>query len=428
MIETPLTLRCGLALSNRLVKASLTEGLSDARRDPGDAYLQLYRRWSRSGAGLMLTGNVVLDPMHSVRPGDIVVGPESSKPALRAWAEVCKSGGTCAMVQVNHAGRQTMLAVNPKPLAPSAVAAVKMLKAFGRPYEASLEEIADVIKRFGKAAEVLEEAGFDGVQVHAAHGYLLNQFLSPLSNRRTDRYGGSVENRARALIEAVREVRSRVSRSFAVAVKLNSADFQRGGFTEDESLQVVKLLENEGLDFIELSGGTYEQPASFGHKGEAQVATRSSTREREAYFLSFARRVRQQSKMPLMVTGGFRHRGAMAEAIAEGAVDLIGLGRPMALQPDLPRQLLSGEVEASAPLPSRWGRFRELGGAAELAWYGAQLERMSVGLEPDPNLPVWSTLFRSLWSDTRRGFSQRKNAKKSEARAGRGEPSTLVGA
>jgi 2,4-dienoyl-CoA reductase-like NADH-dependent reductase (Old Yellow Enzyme family) len=238
----------------------------------------------------------------------------------------------------------------------------------------------------------VERAGFDGVQLHAAHGYLLSQFLSGHVNRRTDGWGGGVPARARMLLEVVREVRRRVRPGFAVSVKLNSADFQRGGFTEDEALEVVGLLGGLGVDLLEISGGTYERAASFGHG----VAT--STAQREAYFLEFARQVRAVSALPVMLTGGFRTRAAMDAALAENAVDVIGLARPLAVNPEYPRRLLEGTATAPATYPHAFSN-RTLDGAAELAWYSEQLRRLSEGLDADPSLPPWGTLARGMWRD-----------------------------
>lgn len=200
------------------------------------------------------------------------------------------------------------------------------MRSFGRPQAASEAEIEDVIHRFGDAAEVLERAGFDGVQVHAAHGYLLSQFLlpPPRVNARTDCYGGSLENRARLLLGCVRAMREPVSKDFLIAVKLNSADFQRGGFDQPDALEVMRMLEDEHLDFVEPSGGSYEQGASFGDFGPERP-----TPPREADFLDFARKARTVTRTPLLLTGGFRTRAIMEAALEEGACDLVGLARPL---------------------------------------------------------------------------------------------------
>lgn len=398
MLDTPFTLPRGLTLENRLVKAAMTEALADERDLPSAALLTLYRRFGRSGAGLLITGNVGIDRDHPVRPGDVILDEDTPQEPLERWARAAKEGGAKVIVQLNHGGRQTQRMVNPRPLAPSAVPALKILKAFGPPRAATASEIERIIERFARAAERLAHAGFDGVQIHAAHGYLISQFLSPHTNLRTDDWGGSVYHRARLLLRIVREVRLRVPPRFAVAVKLNAADFSRGGFSEEDSLEVVRLLEREQLDFLEVSGGTYEKGASFGH---GQVPS-----PREAYFLSFVERARAIASMPLLLTGGFRSGTAMREALASGAVDLIGLARPLALEPELPRRLLDGG-DAHLAERRRWSWLRAIAPAAEMAFYSAQLRRIGDGQEPEPRLsPSWA-LVQTLVGDARRARARR---------------------
>jgi 2,4-dienoyl-CoA reductase-like NADH-dependent reductase (Old Yellow Enzyme family) len=262
-------------------------------------------------------------------------------------------------------------------------------------------EIGATIERFAFAADACRRAGFDGVQVHAAHGYLLSQFLSPLTNRRDDEWGGPPENRARLLLAIVRAVRSRTGPGFTIAVKLNSADFQRGGFSEEDSLRVIGWLDAEGVDLLEISGGNYESPALFLGPG-----VRSSTVAREAYFLEFARRVRGVTRMPLMVTGGFRSAAAMEAALEEDALDVVGLARPLALEPDLPARLLAGEADGSRVTPVG-PRGRVLGMLAEASWFGEQLERLADGLDPDPTISPYASMGRYLAGQVTRGLRHR---------------------
>ncbi len=398
MLSNPLTLPCGLVIPNRVAKSSMTEALSDRDDQPGEALVRLYSRWAKSGAGLLLTGNIGIDVDHVVRAGDVVSIEGAPLEPWTAWAKAASAHGAKTMVQICHAGRQTLRYVNQHPIGPSAVAGVRKFKAFAPPRAATEDEILEVIRRYGVAAKRIEAAGFDGAQVHGAHGYLLSQFLSPLTNLRTDAWGGPVENRARLLLEAVREVRRNVSPKFAVAVKLNSADFQRGGFTEEDSLQVVKLLSNEGVDLLEISGGSYEQAASFGEGVSA------STKSREAYFLEFARKVRKVSPLPVMLTGGFRTADGANAALAENALDLVGIARPMAVVPELPLALLQGKAVEIPAYPHIHKRFDS---AAELAWYSIQLVRMSEGLDPDPQLSSWKALAMQMSGDLVRALSRR---------------------
>jgi 2,4-dienoyl-CoA reductase-like NADH-dependent reductase (Old Yellow Enzyme family) len=385
-VAAPLRLPCGVVLRNRLAKAAMSEALADGDGRPTDALCRLYRRWGASGVGLLVTGNAVLDAAHVERPGNVILDDNAVLPTLTKWAEAATSSGAAAILQINHAGRQTTRFVNSTPLAPSAVPALKLLGMFGRPRAASVEEISQIRRRFVRAALLTEAAGFSGAQIHAAHGYLLNQFLSPDCNRREDEWGGSIANRARLLLEIVREVRARVRPSFAVTVKLNTGDFHAGGLEEDDAAEVVRLLENEGIDLLELSGGTYTRGASFG-EGVAPSP-------REAYFLAFTERVRRTSSLPLMLTGGFRSRAAMDGAIGGRGADVVGLARPLALEPELPRRLLESAtaVSAARPMPFAIAKLR---GAAELAWYSRQIRRIADGLEPEPRLSMaWSLWLR----------------------------------
>jgi 2,4-dienoyl-CoA reductase-like NADH-dependent reductase (Old Yellow Enzyme family) len=412
LLSQALQLPCGVELPNRLAKAAMTEGLATAGGVPTPALNTLYRRWSAGGAGLLLTGNVIVDRDHLERPGNVVIDREPDlemAQSLAAWAEACTVGGNQAWVQLSHAGRQTMKAVNPHPRAPSAVKLGLPGGQFGTPVALTRDEIAGLVERFAVAARAVCSAGFTGIQVHAAHGYLLSQFLSPRSNQRQDEYGGSLENRSRLLLQVVAAVRDAVGPAVALAVKLNSADFQRGGFDFGESLRVAKWLEAGGVDLIEISGGTYEQPRLLGVEGlEAPDPQKvaASTLEREAYFVDFALAMRREVSVPLMVTGGFRTREAMQEALASGGVDVIGLGRPMCLQTDAPARLLAGAVdvpryEQGLGLLPDWLGFlryvktvRTLDTFAGQYWFYAQLDALGKRGEAEPELSVLRAALR----------------------------------
>ncbi len=396
-LARPLRLGSGLVLPNRIAKAAMTEGMAGPAGVPGERLRRLYARWAEGGAGLLVTGNAMVDRRWLERTGNVVVDDPAPLDALRSWAAAARRGAP-VIVQLSHPGRQATRFGSPRPVAPSDGPAVNLLASFERPRAMTAEEIAGTVERFAAAAAACQEAGFDGVEVHAAHGYLLAQFLSPLTNRRADGWGGQLEGRARLLLEVVRAVRARTGRGFTVAVKLNSADFQRGGFEEEDALRVVGWLDSEGVDLLEISGGTYEAPALLLGPG-----VRGSTVAREAYFLEFARRVRGVSRLPLMVTGGFRSVGAMEAALAEDALDVVGVARPMALDPDFPRRALAGELERSGAEPFRI-RNRVLAMTAEAAWYGEQMGRMAGGLEPDPGISPLGSALRYLVTEPVRGL------------------------
>ena len=351
MIEASLTLPCGAQIPNRLCKAAMTEGLASPQGEPTEALERLYGIWSDGGAGLLLSGNVQIEGDHLERPGNVIIDREPSEAMQRAlarWAAAGTRSGNHFWAQISHAGRQCQKIVNPQPKAPSAVKLGLPGGQFGEPQPMTEEDIESVITGFARCAKVVIDAGFTGVQLHAAHGYLLSQFLSPRSNQRQDQWGGSLENRARLLLASVSRVRAAVGPSIPISVKLNSADFQRGGFDFDESLQVAKWLERASVDLIEISGGTYEQPRLLNLDGMEPVEEQSvaaSTRAREAYFVDFADAMHKEVSIPLMVTGGLRRLDAMNLALESGAADMIGIGRPMCVMTDAPAQLLAGVSE-----------------------------------------------------------------------------------
>jgi len=375
-----LELPCGARLANRIAKAAMSEQLAAPGHLPDEQLVRLYERWGAGGAGLLITGNVMLDPQALGEAGNVVLAEGMPLAPFTAWANAAKHGGSQVWIQLNHPGRQSPRALSAEPVAPSAVPLEGMGPAFATPRALEPAEVEAIVSRFASAAALAERAGFDGVQIHAAHGYLINQFLSPLVNLRDDAWGGDAERRRRFLLEVVRAVRAATQPGFAVGVKLNSADFQRGGFSEEESLEVVRLLGEEAVDLIEVSGGTYERAAMW--EGTPQ---RESTRKREAYFLDFAERARQATAAPLMLTGGFRTRAGMQEALASGAVDVVGLARPLAAEPDLPARLLAGEADAALPIELGVGS-RKLNLLVEATWYQLQIQRMGRGQEPNPGM------------------------------------------
>ncbi|MEO0816185.1 MAG: NADH:flavin oxidoreductase/NADH oxidase family protein [Pseudomonadota bacterium] len=412
-ITAPLTLPSGLTLPNRLAKAAMTEGLADAHNRATPRHERLYRLWADGGIGLQITGNVQVDRHHLEKAANVVIDrPPGAQEleALSAFAAAAKSGGAPVIMQISHAGRQTPIAINERPAAPSAVALDLPGKFFGQPRAMEDAEIARVIANMGTATRAARDTGFDGVQVHAALGYLISQFLNPLANQRTDEWGGPLENRARLLRECVAAARREGGEGFTVSVKLNSADFQKGGFSHDDCLTVVDMLNDLGVDLLEISGGSYEQPKMMDQEGMKPAEApkvRESTRKREAYFLEYARSVKTRARMPVMVTGGFRTREAMDEALAAGEADLIGIGRPLCIETDLPKRLLSGEINALprfeyelrlGPTPllgpnSPIGLIKALNGFGSMSWYYQNLIALGDGRPADPKLGVF-TAFR----------------------------------
>lgn len=409
-LSDPLDLPSGVRLPNRIVKAALSEALGDADNSPDERLVTLYRRWARGGYGLLITGNIMIDRNHLGEPGNIVIEDARALDRLTAWTKAARDGGAAIFAQLNHPGRQSnLLALGHTPVAPSPVPLA--MPGATTPRELTPVEIEDIIERFATAAAVCEEAGFDGVQLHAAHGYLVTQFLSPSTNLRTDEWGGSPERRMRFLIEVVRRVRQRVSPGFAVAVKLNSADFQRGGFTEEDSRAVVAALASEAVDLIEVSGGNYESPAMGG-------SAAASTSAREAYFLDYARSVRREAgAVPIAVTGGFRSRGPMDDAIRAGDCDLVGIARPTVTTTDAAASILDGRNATLTTHEIRVGLRRVLGRVADLkaldgflniSWNTDQLHRIARGLEPDLDRGALATALAMVRRNGRVSFRPKR--------------------
>lgn len=341
LLRSPVDLPCGASLPNRLSKAAMTEGVSlDGR--PNAEHMRIYDAWARCGVGMSITGNVQVDRHHLERSGNVMLDAEPDAATLelyRQWARVSKSAGAHIWIQISHAGRQTPANINPHPYGPSAVQAETEGRC-GPPREMPQAEIERVIANFARVARVAKETGFDGIQLHGAHGYLMSAFLSPKVNLRTDQWGGSLQNRARLLLSVYEAARAAVGPGFPISVKLNSADFQQGGFEFDDAITLAGWLADAGVDLLEISGGNYEQPSMMGLPGAP--TPKASTRLREAYFLDFAKVMMAGRTPPLMVTGGFRSAEAMIEAVKSG-VAVVGLGRPLCAELDGPAALLRGE-------------------------------------------------------------------------------------
>lgn len=395
LLNQPLRLPNGAVLRNRLAKAAMSEALGTYDNRPTPELVQLYRRWSSSGLGLIMTGNIMIDRQALGEPGNIVIEDEADLSGLRDWTQAATQQGAALWAQLNHPGKQSPKGLNKYNLAPSAVPFREDMSAFFEtPREATTNEIQNLIERFGRSAAICKKAGFSGVQIHGAHGYLVNQFLSPHHNRRSDEWGGSPEKRQRFLLAVYAEIRRQVGPDFPVGIKLNSADFQHGGFTEEESIDTIRALAEAGIDLIEISGGTYEAPAMT---GTMQDQRKASTVAREAYFLEFAEKVRAAVTVPLMVTGGFRTAVGMNAALASGAVDVVGLARLLAIDPDAPKALLQGRDSQHKVRPVSTGiKAVDRMGLMEIVWYTRQLKRIAKGRAPCPHESGLSAFLKNL--------------------------------
>ncbi len=382
-----ITLPNGVSIPNRIAKAAMEENMADERMGPSKALMRLYQAWADGRAGLLISGNVMVDRRAMTGPGGVVLEDDHQLDKFKRWAAIGRSRGAQFWMQINHPGRQMQNNLGQETWAPSAVPLDmgSFSKRFDTPKAMTEDKIADVIERFVRTARLAEESGFSGVQIHAAHGYLLSQFLSPLTNHRQDQWGGSLDNRARILTEVVKGVRRSVSPGFAVSVKLNSADFQRGGFSPEDAREVVAMLNHLSVDLVELSGGSYEAPAMHGRTRDERTIAR------EAYFLEFAKDIQATAGMPIMVTGGIR-RVQVAETVVNSGIDMVGIATALAIDPQLPVEWQNGKDRAPMLEVAKWNN-KTLASLAYMATVKYQLTKLSKNAEPNPQVSqLWALL------------------------------------
>ena len=404
VLEEEMILPNGSTLKNRIAKSAMSENLSNKNNEPTPLLIEVYKKWAQSGAGLLITGNIMIDSKAIGEPRNVVVENRKNFEMLKEWAESVKGTNTHLWAQINHPGRQAMEPINRDLKAPSAVP----LKSGGRkdgskkiPIALNESQILAIIEAFGNTANILKDAGFSGVQIHGAHGYLVSQFLSPYSNIRSDKWGGSLENRARFVIEVYRKIRARVGKSFPIGIKLNSADFQKGGFSEEESMEVVKILSKEGIDLIEISGGTYEAPAMMGKR-------KKSTIKREVYFMDYIEKARKITTTPLMLTGGFRTTSIMKDAIASNQLDIIGIARPFTVYPNIGNEIFNKSRINFNTKIKKTG-VKGIDGAMNIIWYESQIKRLGKGKVPKPDLNPWLVFIKYSWLILEKKLSKKEN-------------------
>jgi len=380
-LTDPLELPCGLVLANRLGRAAMTEALSDRRNDPTARHDRLYAANARGGAGLVLTGNAMVDRRHLERARNVVVDAATDVAALRRLAR--NAAATPTLVQLAHPGRQVNRYVQPHPVSPSGGPALKIAGAFAAPRALGRAEIDELRGRFVDAALRVVDAGFPGVEIHGAHGYLISSFIDPERNRREDGYGGDLEGRARLLLEIVTDLRAALPAGAPVAVKLDARDG-----AEQELVELGGLLERAGIDLIEVSGGNYERPAMAGYEADGSEI-RS---EHESPFWNAAAELTAAVGVPVMLTGGFRTRAEVDRALATDVCTMIGAGRPLAVRPALAARFVRGETDVlDRPGPRLGGPAsvrRMLGAAAGTGWHRIQLARTGAGRPPLMRMPA----------------------------------------
>ena len=415
ILNSKLILPCGKTLKNRICKSALTERIAEGNNLVNQKHLNLYEKWAEGDVGTVLTGNVQVDKRYLESAGNVAIEKSNYKDQidlLRKWTEVGTKNNTNLWMQISHAGRQTPGDLNMKPVAPSDVGLKIPGRKYGTPKPLTNEEIEDVIERFIFTAKVAQDTGFTGIQIHSAHGYLMSEFLSPDINKRNDEWGGSLENRSRILLRIINGCREALGDDYPISVKLNSADFQKGGFSAEDSSKVASMLSDAKIDLLEISGGTYEQPRLLGLDTVSINPKRSETRKestiaREAYFLAYTEEIKKVIDIPLMVTGGFRSRLAMETAINQGACEIVGIGRPLCSDPMSVKKLLDRSIdvlptfEKTLSIGPGWLSQRSpfrliqaLNAFGIQSWYYSQIRRISEGLSPDLSLNPFKA-FRS---------------------------------
>jgi 2,4-dienoyl-CoA reductase-like NADH-dependent reductase (Old Yellow Enzyme family) len=356
----PLKLPCGVTLKNRIVKSAMSDSLGDGTGHPTTEQIRLYQRWAGGGVAVSIIGEVQGNANFAEKPGNLVLNEASDLGRFRELAELDGEIGTQLWLQLGHAGALAY-APTSRPKGPSALDLPGLHCA-----ELTLDEINQMPSEFARTARLAQQAGFGGVQVHAAHGFLLSQFLSPLFNKRSDQYGGAIANRMRLLLETVETIRAAVGQNFPIAVKLNSTDQLEGGFGKEDALEVVAALDRSSVDLIDISGGTYFPGAKSASDGAG----------RGPYFIEFTKRARAVATKPLMLTGGFKTRTQAEEAVASGAVDIVGLARALVLEPSLP-DLWNADQKPEPVFP----RFSDAPEGGITAWYTMRLTEIGADKE-----------------------------------------------
>lgn len=363
VLNTPLKLPCGVVLKNRIAKSAMSDSLGDGTGHPTAEQIRLYQRWADGGLAVSIVGEVQGSADYAEKPGNLVLDENSDFDRFQELARAGQSNDAQLWLQLGHAGA---LAFSPTsaPKGPSALDLPGL-----RCAEMKADEICELPSGFARTSRLAQQAGFGGVQIHAAHGFLLSQFLSPLFNKRSDNFGGAIANRMRPLMDSIEAVRAAVGPDFPIAVKLNSSDQLENGFDEEDALKVVAALDQSTVDLIDISGGTYFPGAKSASDGAG----------RGPYFLGFAKRARAVTTKPLMLTGGFKTRAQAEDAVSSGVVDVVGFARAFVLEPTLPN-LWNLDQKPEPEFP----RFAETPEGGITAWYTMQLTRISAVSEaPD---------------------------------------------
>lgn len=393
LLFTPITLPNGTTIKNRFFKSAMSEGMGTRDFQPKKNIATLYKRWAEGGTGLIITGNIMVDPKGTAEPGNIVFDKNSNMEILKDWAKQGQQHGAKVMIQLNHPGKQVPKTIAKETVAPSTIPLGNGLnKLFSTPRALTTSEVEELVQKFVTSAKVAKEAGFSGVQIHAAHGYLISQFLSPHDNRRTDKYGGSLENRMRFLKEIYLGMREELGKDFTIGIKINSTDFKEDGLTEEDSLKTIIELANLGLDFVEISGGTYERPAMMG-------ATSKSTNQ--VFFAEYSKKLKQKIEIPVVVTGGIRSINAMNTLLNDNTTDFIGIARPLTIDPNIPNKIKQGTytiVETTRVSTGVKKLDKIFGSLLGIVYYQVLMQNIAKGKEPKATKNAWPSLIQAVYN------------------------------
>jgi len=367
LLDPPLELPCGAVIKNRLIKSAMSDSLADGEGNPTEAQSRLYERWAEGGIGLSVIGEVQVDPRFPEKPGNLVLTNQSNLKDLQMLTSRASINDAHIWPQLGHAGGLAYKLLS-QPKGPSPLKISEFECAGMSEKEVSL--LPDV---YARAAKIAKKTGFTGVQIHAGHGFLLSQFLSPLFNHRKDQYGGSIQARSRIVIEIIEKVRDAVGGTFPIGIKMNSSDQLEGGLSQDDALEVIRILNKTSIDLIEISGGSYFP----GAKSSSDSASSGP------YFIDFAIKAKSLTSIPLVVTGGFKKREQVIDALSINAADSIGLGRALILRPDLPNEWIDGEG-----VTPRFPKFKSPPQGGITAWYTMLLTAIANDNEREFNLEL----------------------------------------
>ena len=367
----PLTLPCGAIVKNRVVKSAMSDSLGDGEGNATKAQARLYEKWAQGGVGLSIIGEVQIDYRYPETPGNLFLGSTSDIQALQLLTKQATTNGAHIWPQLGHAGSLSYSLLS-TPKGPSPLS-TDDFKCSGM----SLEEVLNLPEQYANAAKIAKQAGFTGVQIHAGHGFLLSQFLSPLFNHRQDQYGGDLSSRCQVIIEIIDKVRKEVGKSFPIGIKINSSDQLKGGLTQEEALEAINILDKTSIDLIEISGGSYFPGAT----------SSSDSASKGPYFIDFVKKARKYTSIPLVVTGGFKTRQEVNTALTNNGADMVGLARALVLLPNLVNNW-NTESNITVDFP----RFTSPPAGGITAWYTMCITAISNDHENSFNLDLHTAI------------------------------------